>query len=388
MRSKRGLVAAAAAAALIGSVLAATGSAGAAGARTVGIGVDSASPAGHNFQYTDFFPRTGTTVHQGDVVDFAWSSAPDGFHNVAVLKAGETPAQAWKANEAVVPDPGDAQSPVQLNPVLNLGNRPPAGSGAPGACGDQTTPCAYDGSSDLIAPAAPTDGKTSYFVQVNAPAGSRINFVCLVHPGMAGSLRVVASTTSTTSDATLEARRRAQWASDTLAALRAERRANRASVSRRGDGTRLIRMQAGVTAGRTEVLEMLPQTVHIRPGDVVQWRYTAGPEIHTVTFPDGTNQGEPIVPACDASPTDTAFAPPTAGPPCGDPTKFELHIFPQPQGVTAISTPTTFGSSGLIAPPPAPFPSSFAFSFPSAGVFTYQCHIHDHMTGVVRVDNA
>jgi hypothetical protein len=41
-------------------------------------------------------------------------------------------------------------------------------------------------------------------------------------------------------------------------------------------------------------------------------------------------------------------------PPCGNPSKFEVHAFPQPFGATTITDPTTFGSSGLIAAPGGP----------------------------------
>ena len=50
------------------------------------IGVDNATPSGHLFMYTDFFPRSGVTIHSGDVVDFGWASQADGLHTATVLQ--------------------------------------------------------------------------------------------------------------------------------------------------------------------------------------------------------------------------------------------------------------------------------------------------------------
>jgi plastocyanin len=54
--------------------------------------------------------------------------------------------------------------------------------------------------------------------------------------------------------------------------------------------------------------------------------------------------------------------------------------------VNSISVaPGTVATSGVLSTPPAPFPSSYSFSFPEKGTFTYQCRIHDHMVGAVSV---
>ena len=104
-----------------------------------------------------------------------------------------------------------------------------------------------------------------------------------------------------------------------------------------------------------------------------------------MTFPKGDDPStEPIPTVCEGTP-DVAFTPPTAGPPCGDPTKFEVHFNGAPVGPTAISSTSTVASSGLIASLPAPFPTSYSFSFPTVGSFGYQCRIHDHMLGTIQV---
>ena len=350
------------------------------------IALDAPTPTNHNFGYNDFFPRAGVSIHSGDVVDFGWAQNLDGLHNVAVLQSGLTADQGWAQYPTVIPDFEDGPGSLQLNPVANLGNHAPAGSGAPGACGDTTTPCVYDGSTPVIDAAAATDGLHHFEVKVDAVAGSTVTFICLIHTGMSGSVKVVADDERVTTPRQVQRLASSQLSHDTRGAFAAEREANHKQVERQSDGSKLVTLKAGATAGHVELLEMLPQKVRIRPGDKVQWQYTAGDEIHTVTFPKGTNQGEPLVPACENSPTDDPFIPPTAGPPCGDPSKFELHVFPQPFGATTISDPTTFGSSGLIAAPGGPLPSTTpVFTFPNSGTFTYVCHIHDHMIGTIQV---
>lgn len=350
------------------------------------IGLDSTSPPGHNWGFNDFFPREGVRIHSGDVIDFGWRANADGLHNVAVLKSGLTPEQAWATYPVAVPDPGDPPPGLQFNPLTNLGNHAPAGSGLPGACGDAATPCPYDGSDNVVDAANPTDGQHHFRVAVNAPAGSVVDFVCLIHAGMQGSVKVVGDDQPATSPNRINRLASRQLRADTAGGFAAEREANDKLVQHNPDGTRLVTLRAGANAGKVELFEMLPSNVRLHPGDQVQWRYTAGDEIHTVTFPEGTTQGEPLVPACEGSP-DTDFVPPSSGAaPCGDPSKFELHLFPQPFGTTTISTPTTFGSSGIISAPGGPLPSITApFTFPNAGTFTYYCHIHDHMTGTLNV---
>jgi hypothetical protein len=86
---------------------------------------------------------------------------------------------------------------------------------------------------------------------------------------------------------------------------------------------------------------------------------------------------------CENAAGDTPAA--ANGPPCADITKLENHVVPPPQGSLTIATTTTFGSSGIIGGAP-PLPTTTpVFTFPNKGSFTYFCHIHDDMTGVVKV---
>jgi plastocyanin len=143
---------------------------------------------------------------------------------------------------------------------------------------------------------------------------------------------------------------------------------------------------AGAATPYVEIAEMLPQNTSVKAGDTVKWITQTIKDPHTVTFPQGDNPStEPIPSYCEGSPDVLQTGPPAAGPPCGDASKFEVHLNPAPVGPTTISAPTTVASSGIISNPPAPFPNNYSFKFPNAGSFTYQCRIHDHMTGTIQV---
>jgi plastocyanin len=377
--------------ALLGSVFIGVVSAGAVPPPVHVIGVDNATPSGHNFEYVDFFPHSATTVHLGDVIDFAWNAAsPDGFHTATLLKRGQSVADGYAApeNQLAIPDE-DTTVHLQLNPSVAAPTNPSCGHSA-------SNPCDYnlDNHSRLNSGAMPTAPGGHFFVttsrdgDVSAP--TTINFLCLIHHGMVGSFTIVPLASETTSSATESAAAVAQYNTETTGALTAESAADTKAVTNNGDGTHTITMTAGTASTGVEVLEMLPTRVQVRPGDKVKWMTTTRNDIHTVTFPQGPGSAsvDPIPFACEvAGGTDAASTgPPTFG--CSSPTAIEDHLIPEPQGPTAIASTSTVATSGIIASAPAPFPTNYTFSFPNSGTFAYQCRIHDHMAGTIVVNRA
>ena len=354
------------------------------GASTVlPIGVDHATPTGHNFEYTDFFPRGGLRVHQGDVVDFGWANTPDGLHTATLLRSGETPAIAWDVvHPAIESDADNGLGALQFSRFAILPSNPPLG--APGGCGDATAPCSYDGSSDVNSGANATDGNTHFFVRFNVPAGTRVTFICLIHRGMKASLTVVpdAKPATTAEQATAAADRQA--AKDTRGAFNAEADANHLS-HHHGHEVTLI---AGTATRYVEVAEMLPRDVTIQQGQTVRWITKTREDPHTVTFPQGP-AGDPLPPVCEPSSLPGEDVPATGSPPCGgDFANFEIHYLPDQAGATSITDPTTFGTSGVIATQIDRWHAlgrSTSFRFPNTGTFTYQCKVHEHMLGTLRV---
>jgi plastocyanin len=346
------------------------------GPTTFSIGVDHTTLPNHNFEYVDYFPRSGVKVHTGDVLDFGWAFTPDGLHTATLLQTGETLAQALQKFPLVVGDPDDSASQLQFNPQILAPSNPACG-------GSAASPCSFDGSADLNSGAFPTDGTSHFFTRIDAPAGTQLTFICLIHPGMVGTATVVSTNQQASQPQDLLQQARIQGVADTAGALMAEAQAVRTSVQQNPDGTRTITMTAGTATPFVEVAEMLPNKLVIKAGDTVTWVTRTIKDPHTVTFPSGNGPGEPLPMFCEAPVADVPFTPPTTGPPCGNPALLEVHFEPAPGGSTVISTPATFGTSGVISNPPAPFPHSYSFQFPNAGTFAYQCRIHDHMVGTI-----
>ncbi len=387
MRLRKGPAAVLASIALTAGVIAvpATTEAAHAATQTIAVGVDHSPPGGHNFEYVDYFPRSSVKVHTGDVVDFGWARSPDGLHTATLLKTGETPGHAWAAHGLAVPDADDG-SQLQVNPAITSPTHPPAGSGAPGACGSAATPCVFNGSADLNSGANPTDGASHFFVKVNVPAGTTVNVVCLVHPGMAMSFQVVGASAAASIPSGVAAAANAQASSDTAGALAAEAASQTPQVATNTGGTHTVTLTAGTATAHVEVAEMLPSSATVTAGDTVRWVTKTIKDIHTVTFPLGAApQTEPIPFYCEGMPDTLLTGPPGPSACGGDPTKIETHLNVAPVGGTTILSPVTVATSGLLATPPAPFPGEYSFTFPNPGTYTYQCRIHDHMTGTLTV---
>ena len=203
---------------------------------------------------------------------------------------------------------------------------------------------------------------------------------------MSGSFTVVGPHASASKPGRLAEQARDQARADTQGALAAEDAVPAPLYQGNGDGTRTVTVTAGTATPYVEVAEMLPQRTVIRAGDTIKWITSTLKDPHTVTFPQGSDPStEPIPSECEAAPNDVPLTAPPVGPPCGNPMLFENHFNPLPVGGSVISSPLTVATSGVFTNAPPPTPNSASFSFPNSGQFTFQCRIHDHMTGIVVV---
>jgi plastocyanin len=367
---------------------------------TYTIGVDNATPNGHDFEYVDFFPRglplsdsgaSPTLIRDGATLDFAWNSgSPDGFHTATLLKKGTAPGPTtWGSDHPVaVPDTDDGTGRLQLNPAILAPGPDPS-------CGhDANHPCNYGGGTELNSGAQPTGPGGHYFVQMalDTSRATTIHFVCLIHPGMQGAVTVLPADSEALplTTAQVSAAAAAQYNADNTEAFSAESAANSAAVKTNADGSRTTTMTAGTASQHVEVVEMLPSQVRVRQGDHVKWVTKTRSDIHTVTFPNGagSNSVDPIPFVCEGTGAVDTAGNPAAGPPafgCTSPDKVENHLIPGPLGPRAITSTSTVASSGILANPPAPFPNNFTFTFPKPGSFAYMCRIHDHMVGTIVV---
>jgi plastocyanin len=390
---------------------------------TLTIGIDNATPAGHNYEFLDYYPRSGVNVFNHTVIDFKFNTgSPDGFHTATLGAclddagapttcpsggATETAGQIQLNYPQVIPDndagstAGDAAGQrLFSNKVFNPTNPPTAAGG----CGDvATSPCSWDGSRELNSGALFSGSPnglngTEYFFEVNIDATVTqpitVNYFCAVHgPTMKGSFTVIpgpdGTPASTQDDLNFAAA--TQYATQPAQGLAAESAANAAAVTTNSNGSKTYALTAGTESpdGLVQVLEMLPKSVNIQAGDTVRWNSKSTNDPHTVTFPNGplANPVDPFSAGICEDPV-TGDGPATFGPtgPCGgNPNAFETHFNPQPQGATAIAAATTVGTSGIIEAADSGYGvgNNYPFTFPNAGTFAYACGIHNHMTGQV-----
>ncbi|HEX9530463.1 MAG TPA: hypothetical protein VF954_04945, partial [Acidimicrobiales bacterium] len=306
------------------------------------IGVDNASPSGHNYLYTQFYPGSASTptIHSGDVVDFQWNQgAIDGFHTATMLGSGENatpgdPSSAWAKHPFFTPDADNGEAPlVNQQTDVAFGTFPPAGSGAPGACGDAATPCPFAADtapSDLNSGAAPTAPGNDFFVKFTAAGPTTVTFVCLIHPGMKGHLTVDSGAAATTPAEASAAATTAYDADNTAAAAQIAT-VPAPTPTANGDGTKTWTLTAGTATPHVEILEMLPAGFKIGKNDKVKWTTGTIEDVHTVTFPPGLGSisVDPfrLPPMCEAASGPDTVAPDLGGAPpfgCADTASLEF----------------------------------------------------------------
>ncbi len=138
---------------------------------------------------------------------------------------------------------------------------------------------------------------------VTFTAAGAFAFLCQIHPGMAGTVNVVASGTTTTqaeADAKATLTRNAILGAE--AALEAAQTAQ-VTETKRSDGTSLWNIftnsgqapapQPGGGTGYLELMRFVPPSLDIQEGDTVKWTALA---LHSVTFPGATQDPSTIDP--------------------------------------------------------------------------------------------
>jgi plastocyanin len=295
----------------------------------VGIGVGAGTVAGNVYVPGD------VTILVGDSVK--WTTESDEPHSVTF---GTGPA-------GVPPPNWPATGVTGTNP-------PPPGvaalTGTYNGTGFLNTELLFKGSS----------------ATVTFTAAGTFPFICQIHPGMSGTVNVVASgTTTTQADADAKA---ALTRTAILGAVAGVEAAQTAQVSetKRSDGTSLWNIftnsqqdpapQPGGGTGFLELMRFVPPSLDIQAGDTVKWNALA---VHTVTFP-------------------------AAG---QDPTT--IDPFTTPPTTDAVYDGTSLYNSALMAAGPG-VPTSYSLTFPDPGTFHYVCALHQFLgqTGTINVSAA
>ena len=195
-------------------------------------------------------------------------------------------------------------------------------------------------------------------------AAGAFPFLCVIHPGMAGNVSVIASGTTTT-QAEADAKG-AQTRSALLGMEPSLQASAEAAVTetQRADGTSRwniftnvksdVAPQPGGGTGYLELIRFVPPNLEIEEGDTVRW-VASSP--HTVTF---------LAAGQDPSSVDPFGTPPTGG---------------------STYDGSSLYHSGLLGIPAPNAPNTYELTFPDAGTFGYICALHVFLgqTGQIQV---
>lgn len=324
-------------------------------------------------------------VHRGDTVKFKMR----GFHTATLTPAG-VPLKRWVRRNAsgvgeryafAVPDRDDGKGHLKFNNAVVFPNKQGCGSGA--------RPCAYNGNSVVNSGAFLQ--KPRFVVKINAPAGSRFGFVCLVHPNMRKKVRVVGNGAPASKQGRIDRYRDRQLNRDAANAAALHKKLIRPTKHRTPSGKLVWDAYAGYDGDGFALLAMYPRKLSIKRGQTVQWHFRQRYEDHTATFPlKRARKVAQIGPACDegAGPDQP---PEVQGPPfCNPPTELEFDITPrfwQHRG-GKIHKRRDYDNSGVeganFHPGKDPYNLRFTKVSNREG-YKYICLIHPFMKGAVRV---
>jgi plastocyanin len=363
--------------------------AAAAGPRPVVIGVDNAPPSGKNWVYTHYFPESNVNVPQGGLVLFQWNQAsPNGFHTVTFVPNGSSDVQVRQNFPLLTQDTDNGETDTIIPPQTNNPTDPACGT-SPAA-----PPCTFDGTKVVNSGLIPTFTGAAFPVQI-APntAPGTYHYICLVHPGMVGSLTVVPAGQPATDPAALAGQAAAEYNQLTAGALAAEAAASVPTSTPNVNGTRTWTVHVGLTVDDVDLLEFLPQAVPIRKGDSVNFDGSGTTqEAHTVTTVAGANAGlgffgpnECEVAAGPDTPARQVNGPPQLG--CADPSGLEQVVNVGVQGEPSVIASGGTQASAFVSGNPQANAvggaASHTYSFPSNGTFVLVCTIHNGMFGAV-----
>ncbi len=349
--------------------------------QTFTIHLDARAHAGEPWAFLKFFPNA-IQVHGGDVIHAKWSGT-DTPHTATLVNTDDP--EGWRAQnqgpggpyEVVVPDSqvgGDDDENV-INPSVLFPSPP--------GCGDQITPCPFDGSSVVTSGVNfPNPGaQPSFAVQVTAPVGS-YSLLCLLHPGMEIPVDVVPSDEHIRSPQEVaELAAQQAFQANRVDGVQADSLAQQVTVTAH-NGHSLWTISAGGFFANVTANEYVNSGLTVHVGDQV--KVLGNFEIHTATFPATAADSVPFVTTqCEVPGPDTPANSPLD---CADPSQFQAAFNPEavtPTASNALRDPTEFVNSGLLV---NPLTSTFVARVP--GVYTMVCLVHGpEMTTTVTVEN-
>jgi plastocyanin len=305
-----------------------------------------------------FFP-SAITIHVGDSVRFL----PAGFHTIHFPGSKGKPTVPFIPTGATVAGINDeAGAPFWFNGQGQLNANPQIFG--PGQLGKTVT---TNGTKEIQS-GAPVSDKPKPMVVRFTKAGL-FRYVCDLHPGMKGTVRVAAKSKHVASAAADALRVKLQSAKAISVAKtfqKVKAPANTVDVGRAGSG--------GVS-----LFAFAPSKLTVPVGTTVTFRMAAGDtETHTATAGPGNPETQPssylgVLAASLESPnTDQRALYPSDPPPAG------------PAGLTGALHGNGFWNSGALDSIGAtPLPKSNQVRFAAAGTYDFYCLIHPFMRATI-----
>jgi plastocyanin len=292
-----------------------------------------AESTGGDVQLNAFAPNS-VAISVGDTI--TWSLDSTEFHNVMFTSGAPVPEFVDAGPDGVFIDP------VSAIP-----------SGGP----------SYDGTG-LVSSGLLVKGQR--FSLTFSKAGT-FGYVCSIHPGMSGTVRVLEVGQNIDNQGLVDARKAAQVNAGLASGIPAIMANNGLQPSNSATAA----IAAGVQSGPVDVLRFMPERVIVGEGDSLSfvWRTQGTP--HTVTFLGGQPTPDVIMPQPQAN-----------GPP-------KLQINPAvlaPAGNPQNWNGASLLHSGFRQPLPGQPNPEFTVHFQNPGTYDYVCLLHEGMVGTVIVE--
>jgi len=385
------------------------------GPQTWQVLVNNVSPEGENWSFNAFYPDH-LQAHPGDTIVFTLAPNPNAFHTVTVAFQGLTPLEEWAGFGGGFAQPNplrrdELQSTFLQDEVRGGPGMPLCGRAGADPClinGHDPTVDAVNSGVLVNPPPGGGQGNTSFTITLapSAPLGPFYVVSRVDGPSMTARIDVLPPNVPVQSAAVLQANARRQYNTD-LAWLDSQDRTTNPAEESRPDGTKIWQAAAGGGSPnpRLSINEFAPAQLFVHVGDTVVWTNQSPSVVpHTVSgFAAGIGgtppDQSPFQPVCVADDGTETLPPPGSFPfdiwntcPLQEANNFTAFSLPSaPSGA-----PYTGGArtSGILLPQAyldsptgdgLPFVSSYAVTFPDAGIFAYVCAIHPGMEGVVVV---
>ncbi|MGE0057716.1 MAG: plastocyanin/azurin family copper-binding protein [Dehalococcoidia bacterium] len=197
------------------------------------------------------------------------------------------------------------------------------------------------------------------------------NFLCILHPGMEGTVQVLDAGTTVPTQAAYDAEAKVQL-DRAIAAGEASAKATKTTNTKLANGSTNYGVAVPQSAGLSDVMQFTPVSLDIAVGDSVTWNNNT-PVPHTVTYAAGT------------TPELTVPEPQAGGPP-----NLVLNpavLFASQPPVTSFSGAGYVNSGFMGTGPEANAGTSFSLTFSKPGTYLFICVLHadQGMSSIVKV---